>query len=105
MKLRKTLFNPPFSRLIKLVFQHENESEARRMATAMRDAFVQEFRGNPLQQAVGPAPAMMSWLRGVYRYALLLKTGDIESVLCFLRRQGAGQDMRVMVDIDPLATS
>ena len=48
---------------------------------------------------------MMSWLRGVYRYALLLKTGDIESVLCFLRRQGAGQDMRVMVDIDPLATS
>ena len=105
MKLRKTLFNPPFSRLIKLVFQHESEAEARRMATAMRDAFVQEFRGNPLQQAVGPAPAMMSWLRGVYRYALLLKTGDIESVLCFLRRQGAGQDMRVMVDIDPLTTS
>ena len=105
MKLRKTLFNPPFSRLIKLVFQHEKESEARRMATVMRDAFVQEFRGNPLQQAVGPAPAMMSWLRGVFRYALLLKTGDIESVLCFLRRQGAGQDMRVMVDIDPLATS
>ena len=105
MKLRKTLFNPPFSRLIKLVFQHEKESEARRMATVMRDAFVQEFRGNPLQQAVGPAPAMMSWLRGVFRYALLLKTGDIESVLCFLRRQGVGSNMSVMVDIDPLATS
>ena len=105
MKVRRAFFNPPFSRLIKLVFQHEREAEARRMAQELKEAFVQEFRNNPLQQTAGPAPAMMSWLRGVYRYALLLKTGDIESVLCFLRRQGVGSNMSVMVDIDPLATS
>ena len=71
----------------------------------MKDAFLQEFRGNPLQQTVGPAPAMMSWLKGVYRFSLLIKTGDMESVLCFLRHQGVESDMRVMVDIDPLTTS
>ena len=105
MKLRRVLFNPPFSRIIKLVFQHEEEREARRRAEKLKADFQQEFGGNPLQQTVGPAPAMMSWLRGVYRFSLLIKTGDIESVLRFLRRQGVESDMGIMVDIDPLTTS
>ncbi|MGM9539282.1 replication restart helicase PriA [Anaerovibrio sp.] len=105
MKLRKALFNPPFSRIIKLVFQHEEEEKARQMAEKLKEDFQREFRDNPLQQAAGPAPAMMAWLRGVYRFSLLIRTGDIESVLCFLRRQGVESDMRVMVDIDPLTTS
>lgn len=105
MKLRRTLFNPPFSRIIKLIFQHEKEGVARRMAVEMKEAFQREFKGNSLQRTVGPAPAMMAWLRGVYRFSLLIKTGDMESVLDFLRRQGVESDMRVMVDIDPLTTS
>lgn len=105
MQLRRTLFNPPFSRIIKLIFQHEREAEARRLAVAMKEAFQREFKGNSLQQTVGPAPAMMACLRGVYRFSLLIKTGDMGSVLCFLRRQGVESDMRVIVDIDPLVTS
>ncbi len=105
MKLRQTLFNPPYSRLIKLIFQSPQEQEARQMAMNLLDAYETAFGGSALYQAAGPAPAMMSCLRGIYRYVLLLKTRDIWGVLDFLRQQGIAGNMQVAVDIDPLTTS
>lgn len=105
MRLRQALFNPPYSRLIKLIFQSPQEQEAKKMAIDLRDAYQAVFGDSTVYQAVGPAPAMMSCLRGVYRYVLLLKTGDIWGVLDFLRQQGMAGNMQVAVDIDPLTTS
>ena len=105
MRLRQALFNPPYSRLIKLIFQSPQEQEAKKMAIDLRDAYQAVFGDSAVYQAVGPAPAMMSCLRGVYRYVLLLKTGDIWGVLDFLRQQGIAGNMQVAVDIDPLTTS
>lgn len=105
MRLRQALFNPPYSRLIKLIFQSSQEQEAKKMAIDLRDAYQAVFGDSTIYQAVGPAPAMMSCLRGVYRYVLLLKTGDIWGVLDFLRQQGMAGNMQVAVDIDPLTTS
>lgn len=105
MRLRQALFNPPYSRLIKLIFQSPQEQEAKKMAIDLRDAYQAVFGDSVVYQAVGPAPAMMSCLRGVYRYVLLLKTGDIWGVLDFLRQQGMAGNMQVAVDIDPLTTS
>ena len=105
MRLRQALFNPPYSRLIKLIFQSPQEQEAKKMAIDLRDAYQAVFGDSTIYQAVGPAPAMMSCLRGVYRYVLLLKTGDIWGVLDFLRQQGMAGNMQVAVDIDPLTTS
>lgn len=105
MRLRQALFNPPYSRLIKLIFQSSQEQEAKKMAIDLRDAYQVVFGDSTIYQAVGPAPAMMSCLRGVYRYVLLLKTGDIWGVLDFLRQQGMAGNMQVAVDIDPLTTS
>lgn len=105
MRLRQALFNPPYSRLIKLIFQSRQEQEARQMAVDLRDAYQAVFGDSRLYRAVGPAPAMMSCIRGVYRFVLLLKTSDIWSVLDFLRQQGISENMQVVVDIDPLTTS
>ena len=105
MRLRQALFNPPYSRLIKLIFQSPQEQEAKKMAIDLRDAYQAVFGDSAVYQAVGPAPAMMFCLRGVYRYVLLLKTGDIWGVLDFLRQQGMAGNMQVAVDIDPLTTS
>lgn len=105
MKLRQALFNPPYSRLIKLIFQSQQEREARQIAVNLKDAYHAAFGNNAIFQAIGPAPAMISCLRGVYRYVLLLKTGDIWQVLNFLRQQGMADNMQVAVDIDPLTTS
>ena len=105
MRLRQALFNPPYSRLIKLIFQSPQEQEAKKMAIDLRDAYQAVFGDSTVYQAVGPAPAMMSCLRGIYRYVLLLKTGDIWGVLDFLRQQGMAGNMQVAVDIDPLTTS
>ena len=105
MRLRQALFNPPYSRLIKLIFQSPQEQEAKKKAIDLRDAYQAVFGDSAVYQVVGPAPAMMSCLRGVYRYVLLLKTGDIWGVLDFLRQQGMAGNMQVAVDIDPLTTS
>ena len=105
MRLRQALFNPPYSRLVKLIFQSQKEQEAKQMAINLKEAYHAAFGSSDLFQAIGPAPAMMSCLRGVYRYVLLLKTGDIWQVLNFLRQQGMADNMQVAVDIDPLTTS
>ena len=75
------------------------------MAIDLGDAYQAVFVESAVYQVVGPAPAMMSCLRGVYRYVLLLETGDIWGVLDFLRQQGIADNMQVAVDIDPLTTS
>lgn len=105
MQLRQALFYPPFCRLIKLTFQHEDEKTARSMAEKLKADFRQSFGGNKFMQIVGPAPAMMSWLRGVYRFSLLIKTADIQAAAGFLREKNLHRDMQVIVDIDPLTTS
>lgn len=105
IKIRKALFNPPFSRLVKLIFQDKSEIQAKSMALACKKKFLESFQGNPLHQTAGPAPAMIPRLNGIYRYALLLKTGDLPAVQDFLRQENYMKNMQVMVDIDPIMTS
>ncbi len=105
MQLRKALFNPPYSRIIKLTFQSKSQQEAAQMAQSLGQDFAKYFTGNAMHQVVGPAPAMMSCLRGVYRFVLLIKTADIDAVLHFLREKKIADNMQVVVDIDPLSTS
>lgn len=105
MQLRRALFNPPYSRLVKLIFQHKSELQAKKMAEALKKDFTAYFAGSPLFQAVGPAPAMMACLNGIYRFSLLLKAADLDAVLQFLREKALDKNMQVIVDIDPLTTS
>ena len=105
MQLRKAMFNPPYSRLIKLTFLGKSQLEAVQMARSLQQEFADCFRGNSMHQAVGPAPAMMACLRGIYRFVLLLKTADIDAVLHFLRERKIADNMQVVVDIDPVSTS
>ena len=102
--LRRQLFFPPFSRLIKLTFQHEAEDKAQAAAQAVRDAFRQIFPDQATQQIVGPAPAAIAKFRGIYRYCLLIKTADLAAAQAFLRDQKLQLRMDVIIDIDPLAT-
>ena len=106
MQIRKALFYPPYSRIIKLVFQHEDEAKAREMAQELKDHFLECFGlNNPLQQCIGPAPAMMARLRGISRFVVLIKTAQLEAVQSFLKSNDIDKNMQVMVDIDPITTS
>lgn len=102
LALRQQLFYPPYSRLIKLLFQNEAEAEANRQAAAFVRLFQNHFPGKRTQQIIGPSPAVIACLRGTYRYVVLIKTADIQAVQVFLREQNLHLRADVAIDIDPI---
>ena len=101
--LRKQLFYPPFSRLIKLLFQHEDETQARANAMELVQTFTKTFSDGTGHQIIGPSPAVISRFRDVYRFVVLIKTNDIKSVLEFLREKDMHLRMDTAIDIDPIS--
>ena len=99
---RRQLFYPPFSRLVKLIFQAADESEALRMSQEAADSFKRTFQNKAGFKAEGPAPATAAQVRGIYRFCLLLKTNNLDALRCFLRQEKLHLRTNVIVDIDPL---
>jgi len=104
LAMRRQLFFPPFSRLVKLTFQNEQEQKAQEAAMCFRDSFASAFVEDDTQQIIGPSPAIIANFRGIYRFCLLIKTGRLEAVQDFLRAREMQLRMDVIIDIDPIST-
>ena len=102
--IREQLFYPPFSRLVKLIVQHEKEEAARQEACRIQENFLAAFAGRTDQQIIGPAPALIAQFRGVHRFVLLIKTADLAAVRDFLRGEGLDTRNDVLIDVDPIMT-
>ncbi len=102
--IREQLFYPPFSRLIKLIIQHENEKTARQEAYLIQKKFLKAFGGKKEQQVIGPAPALIARLRGIYRFVLLIKTADLAGAKNFLQSEQIDKRTDVIIDVDPSMT-
>ena len=102
LAMRQGLFYPPYSRIVKLLFQHEEEAAARSSAKQLINAFNSHFQGQQGQLIIGPSPAVIARLRGIYRYVVLIKTTDITAVQSFLRTAGLHLRTDVAIDIDPI---
>ena len=105
---RKTLRYPPFSALALLVFRdriYERALEqASSIATRLRSSRQVDL------QVLGPAPAPLERLRGVYRVQVLLKGSRraavrqaLEETDSLIERLGVRKDS-VTVDVDPAST-
>ncbi len=104
IQMRRQLFYPPFSRLVKLTFQSEQEEKAMAEAAKLRESFTLAFQGNAQQQLIGPAPAMIAKYRDIYRFCILIKSGKLSEVQNFLRQQNLHLRSDVLIDIDPITT-
>lgn len=102
--IREQLFYPPFSRLVKLLVQHEEEEAARQEACRIQEEFLVAFAGGEGQQIIGPAPALISQFRGLHRFVLLIKTVDLAAARDFLRGEGLDKRNDVLIDVDPIMT-
>ena len=83
IEYRRSYSNPPFSRLIHMVYQHTNaaaaQTEAERMGRVLRrDAY---SAGLGDFDVVGPAPAFPERVRGRYRWHIVLRGRDIRTFL------------------------
>ena len=103
---REEVFFPPFCRLIKLIFLAEREEKAKSAAKEIRKQFRAEVGKNSAarHEIFGPIAASIAKLRGMFRFVLLIKTTDLQSVRNFLRAHELNRRNDVIIDIDPLTT-
>jgi len=102
--MRRQLFYPPYSQLVKLTVQHADEAKALTEAKALADKFQAVFSAEQGEQIIGPAPAMIANLRGIYRFNLLIKTQNMQRLRSFLCENELQLKTNVMIDINPLNT-
>ncbi len=76
IKRREELGFPPFSRLALCVFSSESSEEAERCASRVRE-FLSSFEN---VKVMGPVPAPLFKLKGVYRWNILLKSNSHKSL-------------------------
>ncbi len=103
LELRRELGYPPFSRLVRVIVEGQDEKavteEAERVAAAMRAAAHGTF------QVLGSAPAPLARIRGRHRHHVLAKcpadVGLGKARDCAAGLVKAGARLRVSVDVDP----
>ncbi|MFA4967652.1 MAG: primosomal protein N' [Candidatus Margulisiibacteriota bacterium] len=107
LEYRRTLFYPPFSRLINIVFSGRNESTILGLSESLAKGiarFLEEKGGKHF--VLGPAKAPISKLRGQYRYQVLVKAEDLDparkKLFDHLRSANYPRDIRITIDIDPI---
>ncbi len=110
ISFREQLRYPPFSRVINLLFQGEDEDFtqiiAQTAAQFLRDT---EFYRQRHVSILGPTPAALTRLRNKFRYQVLLKSAHsmqmrkfVKEYLEYFRQATHLKDVQIIVDIDPL---
>ena len=103
---REEFFFPPFSRLVKILFMSKKSAAAKIFAEEIVKEFNKAKKNSPARQEVlGPIPAMIENLRGVYRFVVLIKSGDLNFVRKFLREMNLHKMPEVQIDFDPITTN
>jgi hypothetical protein len=107
IKFRKLLHYPPFTNLLRVVINSDNEPEARQVCSEMAE-YINEIidaREEDIQ-ILGPAPCPISKIRNRYRYQVLVKCDNlllICSIAQYIIYRG-NNNTRIEIDINPLMT-
>jgi primosomal protein N' (replication factor Y) len=105
LKNREEFGYPPFSQVVRLVFRGESEAKVQTFA----EHFVECLRKNleapeEKTRVLGPVPAPLAKLRGLFRYHALLQTEAPDLVRAALKKTGTeipkSPDVQWIVDVD-----
>jgi len=104
---RESLGYPPFTSMIRLVIRGQTNSGARALAEELaRRLHERAANSTPEVRILGPAPAPMMKLRGMFRYQLQMQSPDAELLRNVVRTATAGLKpsggAAWIVDVDPL---
>lgn len=98
LNYRQQLGNPPFSKLVKLVYQHTNSEACQKEATRVKNLLVQEKESRSLSgvSIIGPTSAFIQRVRGRYRWQIFIKGNNPTQLL-----KNVPLPQGWIVDIDP----
>lgn len=110
---RSHAFYPPFVDLVNVMVTSPEMNAASRSAERLRSILQTDLQGTGTI-ILGPAPAPLSRLRGLYRFHILVKSADLDKVgdrltgavgrfYDYARTSPPGKDVRVSLDVDPVS--
>jgi len=106
LEYRKQLNYPPFGKLTRIVFRSRQEDRAKEKSLSVADKLKEmvKVNGNHLE-ILGPSPAPVTRINNMFRWHLLLKAQDYESIHDAV--QGVAdmlkpsKSVQAVVDVDP----
>jgi len=104
ISFRKELNLPPFSCLVSLLLRGYKEEKVLKVAESLRNKLSKKDISKKVE-VIGPAPAPISRIKGMYRWNLFLKSGEVKDIIDLLkrtlgnRRREAG--VIITVDVEP----
>ncbi|MBU0502388.1 MAG: primosomal protein N', partial [Candidatus Margulisbacteria bacterium] len=109
LKHREELSYPPFAKLVSLVISGQDCSKVSKIADDLAN-FIKKGLGTGdlglTTRVLGPVPAVLSRLRGDYRFRILLKGKDLaamrSAIAETLEKTVVPIDVRVIVDVEPM---
>lgn len=109
IEMRQMLDYPPFSKIIRVILSSDNvfRAEKSAMEIAMRlKTYIENQSLDERLIVLGPVPCVLEKIRGEYRFNLLVKNKLEEKghnfILGFLRQIILPNDIKMIVDIDPV---
>ena len=103
---REEIFFPPYSRIVKLIVTNKDELKAKKLAKEIVADFREEIvqHSDDRQEIHGPIPAAIAKIREQFRFAVIIKSANLEEVQLFLRVHKLHRRADVQIDIDPITT-
>lgn len=99
LKNRKAFHYPPFSHIVRLLYQHRDKEKCLKEIVA-RTVLLSNQLGSQQGTILGPSPCFFDRLRGKYRYHTIIKVMD-KSTLDYLRTVIKELRPPWVVEIDP----
>jgi primosomal protein N' (replication factor Y) len=104
IQLRREHHNPPFTRIVRFLFQHTNPGYAEREAHRWGITLSENLQSQGLTEVevVGPAPAFPARVRGRYRWQVLLRVPPTPAVDMPALLASLAVPPSWTVDVDPV---
>ena len=109
IEIREAFDYPPFSKIIRIILSSDNnfraEKSAMEIGMRLKDS-IEKLSLSERLIVMGPAPCVLEKIRGEYRFNLIVKNKLDEKghniILSFLRKVILPNDIKMIVDVDPM---
>ena len=103
ISLRKELYLPPFCHMVSLTLRGRKEERVFKASDNLKNNLEKESKAKNIE-ILGPAPAPISKMKGMYRWSIFLRSETSEAITSILKKalnKNKSSGIIITVDVDP----